>query len=302
MVGGLEDDDAAAWKSEAGTVVATTDTLVEGVDFRKNWPGFDFRQLGRRLMAVNLSDLAAMGALPRHALVSLALPSSTTVEEVEAIYRGIDERAQQFGSTLAGGDLSATAGPIVLTAALYGLIPDGKAALLRKGAEPGWTIAVTGSLGGAAAGLELAESGEAASNTIQQAWLKRLYDPEPRLEAAGMLRECGVSVAGDLSDGVYREVERLTAPFKLGAVLRPDDFPLQEGVRVEQVAQSEDFELICCAPQDVMDGAAQRLARDLKLPLTSIGVITELAGVFLEGTGRRVKLEEHAGYEHFRKV
>jgi len=111
------DDDAAVWRGDP-FVVATTDTMVEEIDFRSGWPGFDFRLLGRRLMSINLSDLAAMGAQPRHALISLALQRITKAVDAARLYRGIAEQAHRFGATVAGGDLSVTDGPMTMTATL----------------------------------------------------------------------------------------------------------------------------------------------------------------------------------------
>jgi thiamine-monophosphate kinase len=119
-------DDAAVWRGDS-IVVATTDTMVEEIDFRLEWPGFDFRRLGRRLIAINLSDLAAMGAEPRHALVSLSLRGTLSVADVGRLYRGIAEQAHRFGATVAGGDLSGTLGPLTLTATLVGRLGSARA-------------------------------------------------------------------------------------------------------------------------------------------------------------------------------
>ena len=151
------DDDAAVWRGDR-LVAATTDTMVEEIDFRLEWPGFDFRKLGRRLLAINLSDLAGMGAEPRYALVSISLPGTLAVADVRRLYRGIAEQAHRFGCQIAGGDLSGTPGPLTLTATLVGRLDSRRAMLRRDGARPGWQIAVTGRLGGAAAGLRLLES------------------------------------------------------------------------------------------------------------------------------------------------
>ena len=119
-------DDAAVWRGDP-IVVATTDTMVEEIDFRLEWPGFDFRLLGRRLMAINLSDLAAMGAEPRHALVSLSLRGTLPVADVGRLYRGIAEQAHRYRCTVAGGDLSGTLGPLTLTATLVGRLGSARA-------------------------------------------------------------------------------------------------------------------------------------------------------------------------------
>ena len=275
--------------------------MVEGIDFRRTWPGFDFRLLGRRLISINLSDLAAMGAQPRHALISLALPRSTYARDVERLYRGISEQAHRFGATIAGGDLSATTGPLIATATLIGRITSPRRVLRRTGARPGWQIAVTGSLGAAAAGLALLESGRRPTTRAERAWVAAQLDPVPQL-AAGQALAATLTVGGDISDGLYREVERLVGPARLGATIAIDRLPLANGLRKTQwalaVKDSEDFQLICAAPAARLAAAKHALDR-LGLPLTVVGTIDARRGIRLREGTRPVQLEG-AGYEHFR--
>jgi thiamine-monophosphate kinase len=301
LVGAPDDDDAAVWRGDR-FVVATLDTMVEEIDFRTGWPGFDFRVLGRRLMSINLSDLAAMGAQPRHALVSLALQRITRAADVIRLYRGIAEQAHRFGATIAGGDLSVTDGPITMTATLIGRVRTPRHLLRRSGVRPGWQIAVTGSLGAAAAGLQLLEAGTRPSTPTQRAWVTAQLDPTPQLAAGRALVDAGVTVGGYISDGLYREVERLVEPARLGAGIEIERLPLAPGLRHDQwplaVRDSEDFQLICAAPT-VRITAAQRSFDRLGLPLSVIGTIERRRGVRLTQAGRPVHLER-AGYDHFR--
>jgi thiamine-monophosphate kinase len=149
-------------------VVATTDTMVEEIDFRLQWPGFNFRTLGRRLISINLSDLAAMGAEPRYALVSLTMRGTLPVADVRRLYQGIAEQAHRFSCAIAGGDVSGTLGLLTLTATLIGRLGSARALLRREGARAGWVIAVTGSLGAAAAGLRLLESGRRPATATER--------------------------------------------------------------------------------------------------------------------------------------
>ena len=279
------------------------DTMVEGVDFRPAWRGFDYRRLGRRLMAINLSDLAAMGALPRHALIALALPASTRVESVTRLYRGIDDQARRFGFTIAGGDLSATQGPPVLTAALFGVVPSPHRPLTRSGARAGWTLAVTGRLGEAALGLSLLERGERPRTAMGRRGVRRLLDPVPRLEAAQILLEAGVRVAGDISDGLPQEVRRIAEPAGLGAEIELDALPVEPSLQGEAawlaVSASEDFELICAAPASTIEDCSRRLRQSCALSLTAVGRLTRQPGIRLLREGRTVRLRG-TGYEHFR--
>ncbi|HSO93064.1 MAG TPA: thiamine-phosphate kinase [Candidatus Dormibacteraeota bacterium] len=294
------EDDAAVWAGDR-FVVGTVDTLVEGIDFRLDWPAFDWRKLGRRLMAINLSDLAAMGAEPRHALVSLCLRRDMRSVDVERLYSGIAQQATRFGSTIAGGDLSATRGPLTLTATLIGRVPSAGRLLKRTGARPGWQVAVTGTLAGAAAGLGLLESRRSPRTKAERDWVTRQLDPQPRIAAGLALVRTGVRVAGDISDGLYRELEKLTQP-GMGATIDVDRLPLASGLGDTgwklALQESEDFELVCAAPPATMRKAAIALAGS-ESPLTTIGTIDSEHGIRLRRGGRPASLER-VGYQHFR--
>ena len=283
-------------------VVATTDTMVEEIDFRLQWPGFDFRTLGRRLISINLSDLAAMGAEPRYALVSLTMRGTLSVADVRRLYEGIAEQAHRFSCAIAGGDVSGTLGLLTLTATLVGRIASARALLRREGARAGWVIAVTGSLGGAAAGLRLLESGRRCSTATERGWVRAQVDPTPRVVAGRVLVDAGIRVGGDVSDGLYRQVERLLASTRLGATIDVERLPLARGLHKKEwalaVKDSEDFELICAAPAARI-AAARRVLDRIDLPLTVIGEIERRPGIRLRN-GNRLEHLEGAGYEHFR--
>ena len=283
-------------------VVATTDTMVEEIDFRLEWPGFDFRTLGRRLVSINLSDLAAMGAEPRYALVSLSLRGTLPVVDAGRLYQGIAEQAHRFNCSIAGGDLSGTLGLLTLTAMMIGRLDSARAMLRREGARVGWVLAVTGSLGAAAAGLRLLESARRPATPIERGWVSAQLDPTPRILAGRALVESGITVGGDISDGLYREVERLVEGKRLGATIDIERLPLARGLQRKQwplaVGDSEDFELICAAPRARIL-AAQRALAGIRVPLTVVGEIDERPGIRLRNGGRIEPLKA-AGYEHFR--
>jgi thiamine-monophosphate kinase len=294
-------DDAAVWRGDP-FVVATTDTMVEEIDFRLQWPGFDFRTLGRRLMSINLSDLAAMGAEPRYALISLTLRGTLPVADVRRLYQGIAEQARRFSCAIAGGDVSGTLGLLTLTATLIGRLDSARSVLRREGARPGWLLAVTGSLGGAAAGLRLLESGRGPVTRNERAWVSAQLDPTPRIIAGRVLVESGVRVGGDISDGLHREVERLVEGTRLGATIDVERLPLARGLHRKEwalaVKNSEDFELICAAPAPRI-AAASRVLERVNIPLTVVGEVEPRPGIRLRN-GTHVEKLEGAGYEHFR--
>lgn len=295
------DDDAALWRGDP-LVVGTMDTMVEGIDFRLSWPGFDYRLLGRRLISINLSDLAAMGGEPRYALVSLSLRGNIPASDVRRLYQGIAERAHQYDCLVAGGDLSATEGPLTLTATVIGRVQSAAAILRRTGARPGWTIGVTGSLGAAAAGLRLLEGGEPASSPQHRRWVAAQLDPTPQLSAGRLLVDVGVRVGGDISDGLVRELQRITEGDGLGAVIEIERLPLADGLEEDQwplaIRDSEDFELVCAAPAPLMAVARRALEKN-GVRLTVVGRVEARRGIRLQFRGKRVSLEG-GGYEHFR--
>jgi thiamine-monophosphate kinase len=189
-----------------------------------------------------------------------------------------------------------------LTATLVGRLGSARAMLRRDGARPGWLVAVTGSLGGAAAGLRLLESGRGPRTPIERGWVNAQLDPTPRVIAGRVLVDAGVRVGGDISDGLYREVERLLEDTRLGATIDIERLPLARGLDRKDwalaVKDSEDFELICAAPAARIAAARRVLAR-INLPLTVVGEIEPRPGIRLRRGARRERLEG-AGYEHFR--
>ena len=276
--------------------------MVEEIDFRVEWPGFDFRKLGRRLMSINLSDLAAMGAEPRYALVSLTLRGTLPIADARRLYQGIAEQARRFSCAIAGGDISGTLGLLTLTATLVGRVDSARSVLRRDGARAGWLLAVTGSLGGAAAGLRLLESGRRPSTARERGWVAAQLDPIPRVIAGRVLVDAGIRVGGDISDGLHREVERLLDGTRLGATIDVERLPLARGLHRKQwalaVSDSEDFELVCAAPAARI-AAARRILERINLPLTVVGEIDARRGIRLRN-GARMERLDGAGYEHFR--
>ena len=301
-------DDAAVWRPRRGLTVATVDTLVEGIDFRLEWRDFDFPTLGRRLMAINLSDLAAMGAEPRHALISLCLRPGLPVASVTALYRGIRAQARRYGFTVAGGDLSAIDGPLVLSATLFGEIADDRP-MTRAGARRTWTLAVTGTLGKAAAGLRLLEARRRPRTPVERRLIAAQLDPAPRIRAGQVLRESGIRVAGDISDGLVREVVRIAEASQLGAVIVDAWLPIDPDVRERfgdpealrmALGGSEDFELICAGPAEKLAVTQLRLAAEADISLTAIGLLGPGRGVRRQGKDGKFSRIRSAGYEHFR--
>jgi thiamine-monophosphate kinase len=293
-------DDAAVWQPPLGhAIVTTTDSLVEGRHFLTPLAGNAAVDLGWRLLAVSLSDLAAMGAAAGPAVISLALPPEWPVAWVEALYQGLAECGAQFDAPISGGNISAAA-TAVLTSTCVGSL-DPSQLLRRAGAEPGWVLAVTGAVGAAAASLQSVRAGA----DIEESW-RGAARPVPRLEAAPLLVRAGIRVAVDVSDGLFVDAGRLLhgAP-GCGLLFDGEAIPVAAGIRERWPREwmgvaggGEDYELLFAGPEaQVARGCAA---------LRAIGLTPAVIARFDNGPGVRVRDggEERpapaSGHEHFR--
>jgi len=285
-------DDCALIRPNAGLELAvTTDMLVEGRHFL---PGADARALGHKALAVNLSDLAAMGAAPRFALLCLGVP---TADEhwLEAFAGGLFALADRYGVELVGGDT--TRSPVrTIAVTAIGEVPAG-VALFRGGARPGDDIWVSGELGGASLALMRPDIASAAA---------RLHMPEPRVELGERLR--GLAHAAiDVSDGLAGDLGHILERSRLGALVNYADLPRPAAFREIGDAQLEqdcvlsggdDYELLFTAAAE-RRGELAALAAELALPLTRIGTMQagEPRLVVLDDQGRPMPYRR--GFDHF---
>ncbi|MFN2451465.1 MAG: thiamine-phosphate kinase [Candidatus Dormibacteria bacterium] len=279
-------DDAAVWRPVAGTdVVLSQDAVVEGEDFRRSW--ITPWQLGRRCLAVALSDLAACGAEPAWCLVTVCAPESTRVNDLLALQAGLVEAAAEWGCALLGGDLSRIAGPLVVDVSVGGVAPAGTA-LRRDAGRPGDLLMVTGSLGRAAAGLHSLMRPAEPGDVVDEEWRAAQRTPVPRLREGVALRELGLRCAGDLSDGLLVDAGRTAAASGCAAELWLERLPVaaELAARFPQMwpelalGGGEDFELLVAVPMArsgaVLDGWPRSLA-----PLTVVGRLHEGTGIRL---------------------
>jgi len=285
-------DDGALLRPDAGLDLAvTTDMLVEGRHFLS---GAEPRALGHKALAVNLSDLAAMGATPRWATLALALPAIEP-SWLEAFSAGLFALAERFHVDLVGGDTTRGAARTISITAI-GEVPPGLA-LERAGARPGDDVWVSGELGGAALGLARPQIAEAA---------KRLHLPEPRVELGERLRRLAHS-AIDVSDGLAGDLAHILERSHVGATLEYARIPkcaAFEKLNDPELEKScvlsggDDYELVFTAP-GAHRGELESLARELGLPLTRIGGIhggdTRLT--VLDGNGKPIA--HRGGFDHF---
>ncbi|HLB62078.1 MAG TPA: thiamine-phosphate kinase [Actinomycetota bacterium] len=288
-------DDAAVLEHGSGSVVVCADMLVENVHFERAWTSA--RDLGAKAIVVNVSDLAAMAAGPRAAVVSLGLPPDVGAGWVMELYGGMLEACDEYALALVGGDLSRADG-IVVSVAVTGEVAPGRA-VLRSGARPGDRIVVTGSLGAAAAGLRIARSGRIGGER-DRALLHALLRPVARVGEAQVLAACGATAMIDVSDGLAKDLSRLCLESGVGARVGASDVPVAEGATSEEaLTGGDDYELLATLPSDAFDAAAGALRERFGVTLTDVGDVSEGAGLVAVDVDGNERPLEPRGWDHF---
>lgn len=306
---GIGDDCAVLEPSPGAPLIVTTDLLLEDVHFRRRYT--EPADIGWKSLAVNLSDIAAMGARPRWALVALACPAATTLEEVEAYYEGALAIAEEHDVAVVGGDTaSSPAGWLVNVTVLGESV---RAPLLRSGARPGDTVAVTGTLGRAAAGLAVLERAAAPSgldaSTLAELTAAHLR-PRPRVREGLWLGAAGgVTAMMDLSDGLTTDLGHVTEESGVAARVELARLPVADATRrmadrlgADAIGWAtgggEDYELLVACEASAFDRLSDGLERATGTRLTRVGEIVPGAGVtFLDAGGR--PWAAASGFEHF---
>lgn len=308
-------DDAAAIQTRPGfETLITTDLLVEDIDFRRE--ATPPRLLGQKALAVSLSDIAAMGARARWSLLSLGVPTDIWNSLfLEEFYEGYFSLADHYCVALVGGDVSRTPDRVVIDSILMGEVLSGQA-VTRAGARPGDIILVTGSLGGAAAGLRLIEAGarlhsaakpEAEADAVDALLLRQLC-PEPRVGWGTVLGEDRLATAMiDISDGLSSDLAHICRESGTGALIQSSALPLDSYV-IELCGRraldplllalhgGEDFELLFTVRPEDLRSLPHRVDG---VPITRIGEITSQPGRIQIAEGSRVWDLEPGGWEHF---
>ncbi len=292
---GVGDDAALALPPAGSDLVFALDTIVENSHFPA---GLDARFVGHRVLAVNLSDLAAMGAEPAWALLGLTMPS---VDEhwLTGFSAGLDALARRTGVALAGGD--STRGPLTATVALAGFVPAGQA-LLRSGAQPGDDLWISGTPGDAAAGLAILQGRLPGQGRARDALLHRFQLPEARVALGLALR--GIATACiDVSDGLAGDLAKLCAASGVGADINSRELPLSAGLCSVAAPEArmrfalgggDDYELLFTAPPSER---ARLAALEAGAVLRRIGAIDDLPGVRVDGAPP--EREAGHGFDHF---
>ncbi|WP_434384262.1 thiamine-phosphate kinase [Melittangium boletus] len=288
-------DDCAVLAPSRGAQCITTDAVVEDVHFTRAW--FSPEDIGHKALAVNLSDLASMGARPRWFVCALALPRDYPRPALGGIARGMSALARTHGIALVGGNFT-SARELSITITAAGELPRGTAPLTRAGGRPGDVLYVSGTLGEARLGLSLLQAGRRRAPAIL-----RQKRPEPRV-ALGRLASRYASAALDLSDGLAQDLGHLCAASRVGAELDLEALPLTPAVRAAlgpegALAGGEDYELLMAVPPE-RTSVFERACLRAEEAVTRVGRLTpDAMGRIRTGRGRAPRLP--AGFDHFRR-
>ena len=301
-------DDAAVVEPERNRLeVLSVDTIVEGVHFDRAFCPPDV--VGHRALAVNLSDLAAMGAAPRAALLAMALPAALEVDDFDGIVSGLATLAAEHRLHVVGGNLARSPGPLVIDVTVTGTVKR-RQVLTRAGAKPGDAVYVSGAIGAARAGLALLQTTDDSRLTTDDRRLTTAYlRPSPRVRLGVLLaRNRAAGACIDLSDGLSDGVHRIAEASRVGIAVDADALPIPAAARAafasrgcdpvaEALAGGDDYELLFTVRRR-RTRSAVAAAKLAGIPITRVGECTERGGVVLRRAGAETPLSL-TGYSHF---
>lgn len=294
-------DDAAVFVTLPGMdQLISTDTLVEGIHFTD--VTMEAADVGWKLCTANFSDMAAMGGEPHSFVISAALPDALPLSWIERCYDGIRAACRAYKVNLLGGDITGSRQGVVLTGTVVGMVPSGTA-VLRSGAKPSDVLAVTGTVGDSAAGLDVLLAGR---DTVYPLVTKKHRRPVPQIHYGTVLREIGVHALDDITDGLASESHEIAGASHVDLLIHGDLVPVSLETRKAAaefgktplsyaLTGGEDYQLLTAGPLEVIEKAAR------EIPLTIIGEVKEGCGrVYLEEGGKEKRLPR-IGYDHFKE-
>jgi thiamine-monophosphate kinase len=299
---GIGDDCAAVEIPPGELLLTTTDLLIEDVHFRRQWT--DWRRLGRKSASVNISDIAAMGGIPRFLYLGLALPAESELADFDAFIAGFLQAAGEYGAVLAGGDTCRSPGPLLISVTAQGSVPADEV-VTRGGARPGDLIFVSGTLGDSALALRRLQAGE----TPHPYLAGRHHDPTARVGLGRALAAaCLPSAMIDLSDGLLADLGHLLTASGFGAEVWERALPLsapfqaimqnEPDVATLALGGGEDYELLFTAPASKAAEVA-RVAEGAGVAVTGVGRIGTEPGLIVIDRHGRVQRPQRAGFDHF---
>jgi thiamine-monophosphate kinase len=298
-------DDTAAWQSGDTIQLGTTDMLVQNVHFTLDT--ITWHDLGWKSLAVNISDIAAMGGTPTYAMISLGLPPDTEVESVAELYQGMAQIAHRFNMAIVGGNLT-EAPLLIISPSLIGRAAKDKI-MTRSGARPGDQIAVTGYLGTAAAGLVMLNENLKFDPKISSVLREAHLRPNPRVTEGQILTKGGVRAAIDISDGLIADLGHICEASKVKARVHLPDIPIHPAVKAAfgekalnlALAGGEDYELVFTASPAIIQNVVTQHA--VPPQFTIIGQIEDGEPgkvILLDANGKEIEFKK-GGWEHFDK-
>ena len=295
VIAGIGDDAAVLRYDKNHYLLFTTDMLVENDHFSLEYSTPE--QIGMKAIEQNVSDIAAMGGLPKYAVISLALPNDIGVEFVDGLYNGINRKCKKYNISIVGGNITHSK-EIVVNVAMLGFV-EKEYLTLRSGAKTADLILCSSDVGKSTAGLELLR------HNIKGSSIKKHLEPQSRLDLARKLVKVGINSMIDVSDGVASEVKRICKQSNVGAVIDADKIPISKNTIVDAkklrkdsvdfaLYGGEDFELIFTAPEN-------KLKQLKKYDVTIIGeIVDKKYGIKLIKNNKKQNLE--SGFDHFKRL
>jgi len=310
VIKGIGDDCAVIAYTPDEYLLVTTDMLIEHIHFRRDLT--TYYQLGWKSLAVNLSDIAAMGGTPKDAFISLAVPPDIELGHLDALYEGFKDLARRYGVNLLGGDTSGSLHDMMITVTVTGTVSTERI-LFRSGTKDGDVIAVTGYLGDSSAGLHQLLSGTPLADDIRDPLLRAHLTPEPHLEEAQFLASMqGVHAAIDISDGLSMDVRHLCKAAGIGAVIEETRIPIspstrslaqKENLSAEDFALhgGEDYVLLAAIAPDVFPTISELYEQKFARPLYNTGNFCGEPQVTLKTSQGEMHILAARGYDHFKR-
>jgi thiamine-monophosphate kinase len=311
IIKGIGDDAAVVKKDEQHVSVISKDLLIENIHF--DLKHTSWLDLGKKAMAVNLSDIAAMAAKPTYALVALGVPQKMTSAEISDLYTGLEYIAHEFSVSIVGGDLSRSPDKLFISITVVGEVTN-SGCKYREGAKEGDGIYVSGPLGSAAIGF----SGLKKKKTIDHAYMQAFKNPRPRIFLGSLLAECSyVHAMIDTSDGLVQDLEHIMTASKMQARLTLDDIPLEKDfhdtckkLRLDPVETmltgGEDYQLLFCMDDKKLPNLLKKLEMKRNIQIHRIGSVmkrnsdseTPTIQIF-DSKQKEIKIK-NKGFDHFK--
>jgi thiamine-monophosphate kinase len=302
-------DDAAVYEPSAHkNQVVCVDSMVEGVHFLKTLSSP--REIGYKSLAVNISDIAAMGAIPIYYLVSIAIPPSWEEHELLEIFKGMQELAEMYQMDLLGGDTVSTADKLIVTVTVIGEV-EAHVQTLRSNARDGDIVFVTGNIGDSSAGLAVLLNQVAIEDeTYKNYLINRHKKPNPQVKAGRLIAKLERASLNDISDGLASELHEIAEASQLGIAINEIDLPVSNELLYLKNSYDinkwilfggEDFELVGTTSKESWDKLKQACDEQM-IKITKVGLVTySHSGVLLKSENQEVIKLEKSGYNHFNR-